>query len=342
MRYRILTLMLLALAAPISSAGAAELLIEVARRGDGLELTATTGRKPLKVRVDSRMASRLMSIRFSVECMEQEDCRDQAHGPFEADRQILDAPQLADLLQTAGKEVLGPLSGAIRKASSLRIALPMDLLKLPLDALPIDGEPLYLQKPAVYVLDRRVSPARLTVGSGTSAILLSDPSTDPDRAVFELASRFPHTIKLDAKDADPASLPRATSPIAVISLHGRVGYDGGDFMLIPGERALPPSAIAGMRPPLVYLDSCNLGISPVYISALRSAGTKYLLAPVLSNEAGHSSTLTVREFFRHVVDGASPASALFETRKALHARYAEADPRMTLWRAYAFRLYALN
>ncbi len=75
---------------------------------------------------------------------------------------------------------------------------------------------------------------------------------------------------------------------------------------------------------------------------LQASGTTYAVAPILSNEAGDSSTGTIEIFFSELAKGIDPVKALFSARSALYERYALDDIQTALWRSFPFRVYRLN
>jgi len=78
------------------------------------------------------------------------------------------------------------------------------------------------------------------------------------------------------------------------------------------------------------------------LDLLAFAGTSYFLAPILSNEAGNSSTRTIRLFFKNLAETGSPAESLYLTRRQLYQEFQKDPPAKRLWRAYPFRLYRLS
>ena len=77
-----------------------------------------------------------------------------------------------------------------------------------------------------------------------------------------------------------------------------------------------------------------------YINEFKKAGVKYVLGPIISNEAGESSTLTMRTFFREIHAGR--VTALHRARSRGYRAYGTDDVMTQLWRAFPFRIYALN
>src|SRR5262249_42346994 len=154
---------------------------------------------------------------------------------------------------------------------------------------------------------------------------------DPQRAVFDVAKLFPRSDVLDVARIDlPQLLFHVPVDFALVSAHGRAGYPGDDYIQLADLQVLPPGVLARMRPRLVYFDSCNLGISQRYLEALRLSGVQYAVAPMLSNEAGTSSTRTVKAFFGALAAGVDPITALHRTRKELYAFYAGEELRTLL------------
>jgi hypothetical protein len=71
-------------------------------------------------------------------------------------------------------------------------------------------------------------------------------------------------------------------------------------------------------------------------------GTKYFVAPILSNEAGNSSMMTIQVFFKHLLHSKRPEVALFHTRKVLWDAYRDDHFVYRAWRGFPFRVYRLN
>ena len=133
-----------------------------------------------------------------------------------------------------------------------------------------------------------------------------------------------------------------SADILLISAHGWVQLANTDFMKM-GEERLRPESLSHFSSSLVYFDSCNLGVSAQFIQSFRSRGTQFYVAPILSNEAGNSSTKTIAFFFGRLKAGDTPSKALFYTRKKLYEFYGEKEGfNKLLFRAFPFRVYSLN
>ncbi len=359
------------------------------RAEGGLVFIGTLGGKTTSVEIDGAEAARLAAVRFTVECAVDSECNDQKTDPVEGDeRRAFEEGALKPYLAEAGRKILTPFAEQIRKASRLRVHVPEHLIKIAVDALEFEGEPLYVRLPIVYTVGQEVNPSRTTLDAASVGLLISDRTADPDRAVFAVGKLFPRSVVHDVEEVDEAKLESLATrfDFAIVSAHGRAGYEGRDSIALSDQTGLPPAVIARMRPQLVYFDSCNLGISLQYLRELRSAGTKYVLAPIISNEAGNSSTLTMATFFQELIKGGDPVAALHVARVRAYKTYgrgslgkqakgtllsmntflleivdgrnpmaafqdararaieAHVDGRTVshLWRAFAFRVYALN
>jgi hypothetical protein len=317
-----------------------ELHIRVHHRpAGGLSLTANNK----MVELEAATVAQIMRVRFTVECWVEPECRTQRAEPFEGSRGTLSSAELAQTLSELGEQILVPFAEEIDGATVLNIEIPPDLIKFSIDALQLGGEPLYIRKPLVYTLGQTATKPALALAPSASGILISDRTSDPERAVFRVREFFARSVLVEADEVDGIKLQRY-SPVdfAVISVHGRVGYNEADVMALPSKEELSPELIGSLRPRLVYLDSCNLGLSLRYLRALQIAGVRYVLAPILSNEAGNSSTRTIEAFFRELSLGNDPIAALHSAKRQLYAHYKSDDLRAVLWRAFPFRIYELH
>lgn len=243
-------------------------------------------------------------------------------------------PTLAEL----GRAVLDPFDAELAAASEVVFRVKPERLVRPLDLLHWRGKPLYLQKPVVYELvDYPVNP-RAWQPTLTTALLISDPSADPEDAVGEVRASWTSTY-FKSKKIRPKKLRKAGEvDLLLVSAHGTATDEDENVEIGDGEEAYGED-FAAVRPRLAYFDSCSMGAAPSFLEAFRAAGTEYYLAPIVSNEAGGSSTWTIRGFFGALKKGRTPAEALFDARRSLAARYSGAD---LLYKAFVFRVYRLN
>jgi len=249
--------------------------------------------------------------------------------------------ELRDVVRDLSRRLLDPLEAAVDSCSEVIISLPLGALRIPIDVLTYRRAPLFLRRPVSYRIGR-TSNRPFVCQSPCTALILSDASADPDRACLTVAKTLSQVTYQDDREATRDSL-RLQTPrdVLVVSLHGRIGGPERDHLEIHKGR-VHAEDLTSLRPRLAYLDSCNLGVSRVFIRSLRAAGTVYYVAPIVSNEAGDSSTRTMTMFFENLVTGIAPEVALFKTRRELWRVYRERDFGRRLWRAFPFRLYRLN
>lgn len=249
-----------------------------------------------------------------------------------------DPRRLDPVLEELGQAVLGPLDARIATASEIVIRVRSDRLLEPIDLLHWRGKPLWLQKPVVYELARHPVEARSWEPTLTTALLISDPTADPENAVGAVKGQWTSTY-FKSKKIRPKKL-RNADPVDVllVSAHGTATDEDENVEIGDGEEAYGED-FATVKPRLAYFDSCSMGSSPAFLKAFRKAGTEYYLAPIVSNEAGGSSTHTIRAFFAALSKGRTPVEALFDARRSLSKRYAGPD---LLYKAFVFRIYRLN
>ncbi len=251
-----------------------------------------------------------------------------------------------DALQRINRELshmlVSPIEGMIDRCSELVITLQGEILETPFDLLDYRGKPLFLQKPVSYRIGW-TSRTPVVPSKWGSAFVVSDASADPQRGCQSIASMLHRVVYRDVHEVSAASLRREPrSDIVLLSVHGVVGGKRNEDHLTLGGETVLPADFASLRPRLVYFDSCRLGVSRAFLSRFRVFGTRYFIAPILSNEAGESSTHTMRLFFEQMRDGETPEAAMFFTRKNLWERYARDHVVTRLWRASPFRVYRLN
>lgn len=244
-------------------------------------------------------------------------------------------------IRDLSRVLLQPLAAAIHAAREVVVSIPKGALDIPLDLLTHERQPLFLAKPVSYRIgptSELPEPALV----GPSAYTLSDITSDPDRGCLSVARGFGRVTFQDEQDSSPELVRQLQArDVVVFSLHGVVGSDAGDSMFTTAG-PIRPEDLSSLRPRLIYLDSCRLGVSRAFLEHLRRTGTRYYLAPIIKNEAGESSTQTMQLFFQHLLSGQTPEQALFLTRQALWRLYASDDLRQRLWRTFPFRVYRLH
>lgn len=329
-----------AIATPTTAAET--LRLGVTRNGASLEIRTLDSWFAKPHVVPAGAIERLLSVFYTLECYVNEDCVD-LKAPDEPNPTLMPPEDLAAVLEEEGERLLGPFADRIAAARTLSFRIDRSLLKLPLDLLHLRGKPLFLTHRISYTVGRLGWRGPGRPAPSWAGLLISDESTDPQRAVLAIAQSFPASRQFDDAEIELDKL-REMQPVdfVAVSGHGLVDGSGSGFVWLANRQRLDPDSLAALRPKLVYYDSCNLGLSTAHLNALTGAGTSYAVAPILSNEAGDSSTATIEIFFSELARGTDPVEALFLARSELYERYAANDVRTRLWRAFPFRVYRLN
>ena len=335
-------LLLVCFQALAGSSHGRSLRIEVTVRGESVVLRELD-RRPGRPHAESATSlATLQAIYFSLECFVNAEC-EELKTRDELKLSMIEPDNLVTVLAEEGHKLLGPFADLIRPVDEVSFHVDWGQLKLPLDLLHVRGAPLFLTKRVAYAVGSPRGTKLRTPPRSWVGLLVSDKTADPDRAVFALEQTFPGSRTFDIEQFGLTAL-KEVPPVdfVAISGHGHVDEYGDGYIAIGSGESLRPNALAPLRPQLVYFDSCNLGISAEHLRALQRTGTAYAIAPILSNEAGDSSTATIEVFFAELLKDTDPSTAMFRARQHLHARYASDDIRTLLWRSFPFRVYRLN
>ena len=251
--------------------------------------------------------------------------------------------RIVPTLTTAFDSFLGPVAPRVRSVDELRFHVDDALVELPLDLLYLDGRPLFLSKQISFVLGHEAIGALPATNPMWRGLIISDPTTDPQRGLATIANLFQRSRFFSIEHFGLSDLLK-NPPVdfVAVSGHGSIDATRSGYISLASGAILRPQSLLRLRSKLVYFDSCNLGLGVEFVSALADSGARYVLGPILSNEAGNSSTSTVVIFFAHIARGMSPVRALHLTRAKLFKLYRDEDVRITLWRSYPFRLYLAN
>ena len=249
--------------------------------------------------------------------------------------------QIINQSKRLGNQILSPLDSWIERCEDIQFVIPEEFIRLPFDFLQHTEQYLFLQKPVKYSFSPVSSTFQLS--QNCSALIIWDRTADPERGADFVRDMVSDSIYYDIRDLTLDRL-NSISPkdIVFISAHGWVEFNREDYIAL-NEESIQAADLARLSPKLIYLDSCQLGVSNEFIQSLRRANASYYVAPILSNEAGNSSTKTIECFFQGLEDGLSPSMALFETRRQLYKHFKAIDDyRRLIWRAFPFRVYHLN
>jgi hypothetical protein len=250
--------------------------------------------------------------------------------------------EMRSIVDELSEDLMLPLEPLIDSSSEIIFVISESELKFPFDILEIRSRPLFLTRPVSYRFGE-IEEAPFAPSREWTAFVVSDETADPDRACRALMKLFTRVTYRDQTEVDVEALrDAAAADVVVMSVHGEIGGEDEDNVGLADDEAAVCDDFSSLRPRLIYLDSCNLGISESFLAEFRAMGTRYYLAPIFGNEAGQSSTQTMTRFFGHLMEGETPERALFLTRRELFELYKNNQAMTRLWRAFPFRVYRLN
>lgn len=258
------------------------------------------------------------------------------------EEQTFSKKQLLLELNLLGKLLFEPISPFIESSSQIEFIIPKELIKFPLDLLIFKEQFLFLYRPVSYSFSKQM-PENFSFTSDWKAIIVSDPTADPENGCYLLKKMLPSSTYYKINQINIQKFKTLNRPdLLLISAHGDISFSENDCISIKDDE-LYPQHLSQLRPKLAYLDSCQLGASYQFIQSFQKSGTQYYVAPLISNEAGDSSTKTISYFFDSLKNSQLPAFALFSTRKRLYSYFKEKEdlPNL-LWKAFPFRVYRLN
>lgn len=253
--------------------------------------------------------------------------------------------ELTETIESLSERILAQFADPIKKSTLVRIIVYEDLVRCAFDLLHIDGVPLFLQRPVCYQVDEGTGEDEAVVELG-SALLIADLTADPEEACLQVAGLIPNSTYAQMEDADLNMIKAAADEVdvLVISAHGDLEANNRGSLGLNDE-TLKASLVGKLEAWVIYFDSCQQGANMDYLEALQEkSDAQFYLAPIISNDAGDSSTKTMVWFFKAILQHKNPIRGLFETRKRLYNYYQgeeKLDLVTTLNKSFAFRLYEL-
>ncbi len=239
------------------------------------------------------------------------------------------------------EHLIHPFEGMLENCSSIQITLDSTLLKIPFEYLRLNKKELSTYRAMVFRLpdtNFAVQHESINLESGT---IVRDKSCDPQNACKTIKETNAKFKFFSSKEIKPNDLALQNQDFLLISAHGYAyennrGVLGWDYIHMQRETLIK------LNPKLAYFDSCQQGINLNYLEAFKAAeGLNYYIAPIISNDAGDSSTKTIEWFFEFLQNGLTPSKALFETKKKLKHHYKRKKLLTIYNKALSFRLYEL-
>ncbi len=250
---------------------------------------------------------------------------------------------LNEKLHLLSEQLLTPFADQLKRCDLVRFVVYEDLARCAFDLLLFEDAYLFLQRPVCYQVDEGEGEGTPTIEMG-SALLIADLTADPEQACREVAKLFPEAEYAEVKDASLKMIKEAADQVdvLVISSHGEIDADNRGALYL-NDATLSAKVVGTLEAWVIYFDACQQGANMAYLQALQDdSDAQYYLGPIISNDAGDSSTKTMVWFFTAIKGHKNPIRGLFETRQRLYAYYREQEKLSlitTLNKAFAFRLY---
>ncbi|KZN46389.1 hypothetical protein [Pseudoalteromonas luteoviolacea] len=277
-------------------------------------------------------------IRYSLDELSQ-----QTRSNFDSVLMKLNSWELdkAFLKQAIGRyesTLLTPIASLLDKATHIHFVLDKGSFDFALDLISYKGQPLFLQYPVSFSYKPVKVAHEYRFDEQGNGLIVKDKTTDPENASLLISEILSNTKYYEMEDMKKEQLTsKGGLDIALLSLHG-IADEREAFMQLNDEQ-IRAVDLQNLNSKLLYLDSCQMGSSYSFSAKLAQSSTQFIVAPLFDNEAGGSSSLTIKSFFTKLSQNISPGKALYLTRKALFNRFSKAENfTSAIWKAYPFRV----
>lgn len=156
--------------------------------------------------------------------------------------------KVAPILTEYGHIFFDPIQSLIPQCTEIEFILGHDTLTPhPFDLLIFQERYLFLQKPVAYSFEK-VGPQRFSLKDVTNALLISDKTADPQRAVMKVRKYIPNNTYKDIAEVKPAGF-RAMDSVDLLltSAHGHIFADKDDYMDFGDKRLTAGQSLSCFR-----------------------------------------------------------------------------------------------
>jgi hypothetical protein len=242
-----------------------------------------------------------------------------------------------DFLST---ELLKPIKEFVLNYEIINVKISESSIKIPFEFLRINSEFLYRTKPIIYSHNKLQSDD-FPIVDLNNGFIVTDLTADPENACNSINEKYKNSYFNYIENVKIDSLKKAKDfDFLLMSVHGIIDINSCQGFININQEKLYPSTFSQKNLKLVYFDSCHLGKAKNFVDRFHSLDAQYYLGPIISNEAGNSSTKTILTFFNFLEDN-NPVVSLMKTKQALR-KYSNNNILVELWFAAAFRIYKLN
>ncbi|OHU93434.1 MULTISPECIES: hypothetical protein [Pseudoalteromonas] len=234
---------------------------------------------------------------------------------------------------------LKPINGLLKKAKQIHFIVDENSVRYAMGLIPYEGKPLFLHYPISYSYNNVVVTQKSFYSESWSGLSISDHTADPENAASYLSKFILNNSHYKMEDLSYSKFVESGPfDVLLFSLHG-VRTDSSARMTF-NEQWLSANDFSHFKSKLIYLDSCQMGSSIDFLKKLQDYGNEFFIAPLFSNEAGGSSSATIKGFFSNLKSGDSPAVSMYKVRKELFEKYSKSDGvDVAYWKAFPFRVY---
>jgi hypothetical protein len=237
-------------------------------------------------------------------------------------------------------ELLKPIQELVLNYETISVKISECSVKIPFEFLRINGEFLYRTKSIIYSYNKLQSDdfPKVDLNNG---FIITDLTADPENACSSINKKYNDSYFEYIENINIDTIQKAKDfDFLLMSVHGIIDINSCQGHIKINNEKLYPSTFSQKDLKLVYFDSCHLGKAKNFVDKFHIMGAQYYLGPIISNEAGNSSTKTILTFFHYLEDN-DPVVSLMKTKQALR-KYSNNNILIELWFAGAFRIYKLN
>ena len=118
-------------------------------------------------------------------------------------------------------------------------------------------------------------------------------TADPENACKSINEKYENSYFDYIENVNIDGIKKAKDfDFLLMSVHGVIDVNSCQGFIKINNEKLYPSTFSRKNLKLVYFDSCHLGKAKNFVDRFHSLDAQYYLGPIISNEAGNSSTKT--------------------------------------------------
>jgi len=237
-------------------------------------------------------------------------------------------------------ELLKPVKELVLNHETINVKITESSIKIPFEFLRINNKFLYRTKSIIYSYNKLQSEdfPKVDLNNG---FIITDLTADPENACSSINKKYNNSYFNYIENINIDAIQKAEDfDFLLMSVHGIIDINSCQGHIKINNEKLHPSTFSQKNLKLVYFDSCHLGKAKNFVDRFHSLDAQYYLGPIISNEAGNSSTKTILTFFNFLEDN-NPAVSLVKTKQALR-KHSNNNILVELWFAAPFRIYKLN